>query len=112
MVIQNNAEMNDRRLLNHISFFYAMRYVYLLLGCLRERKFKPSDDDECLGKGDKYICRSLNPHVNALRRGNVDVMLQNTGVDHGNGNKHKGGEDSRNGIKVDLQFAKPGVNNH
>jgi hypothetical protein len=67
------------------------------------------DDNERFGKRDKDIRRSLDPHMYAPGRRDVDIMLQHAGVYHGHRGEHEASEDAGDGVEVDFQLAEAGV---
>lgn len=67
IVTQKSAEMKDRRLESiPVSLIPVKVKENILLGGLRERQLKSSDDNESLGESYQNVCWGLYPHMNAL----------------------------------------------
>ena len=73
---------------------------------LCECKLKTCDDDKGFREGDQDVARGLDPYMDALRRGIVDVVLQNGSIDHGERSGDEANEDASDGVEVDLVLAK------
>lgn len=84
-----------------------------LLGrSLRVSQLESRHDHKRLGQSDQDVRGGLDPDVDAFGGRVVDVVLQDAGVDHGDGDKEEAAEDAGSGVEVDLVIAESGVHDH